>query len=108
MNQVRRRKLRYALAFLLGKSVRDGDVLSLSPSMLAQLLAERLQLNCATGRSTWIQITDAGDFPCLLRVSANNAKRQEHGAKRNADDFFLHGFVPVFSWLLPLCSSLFN
>jgi hypothetical protein len=84
MNQVRRRKLRYALAFLLGKSVRDGDVLSLNPSMLAQLLAERLQLNCATGRSTWIQVTDASDFPWLLRVGGK-AKRKEHGAKRKAE-----------------------
>ena len=41
-NQVRR-KLRQALRLLLGKSVLDGDILSLDPSKLAQLLPERLQ-----------------------------------------------------------------
>ena len=66
-NQVRR-KLRQALSLLLGKPVLDGDILSLNPSKLAQLLPERLQEDRATGSSACIQETYAEDFPCLLRV----------------------------------------
>ena len=40
-NQVRR-KLRSALRLLLCKPVLDGEILSLNPSKLAQLLQERL------------------------------------------------------------------
>ncbi len=40
-NQVRR-KLRQALRLFLGKPVLDGEILSLDPSKLAQLLQERL------------------------------------------------------------------
>ena len=36
---------------LLGKSVLDGDILSLDPSKLAQLLPERLQEDRDTGSS---------------------------------------------------------
>jgi hypothetical protein len=84
MDQVRRSTIRYALPFLLGKSVLDDNVLPLDPTMVAQLLAERVQLNRATGSSTWIQVTDASDFPWLLRVGGK-AKRKEHGAKRKAE-----------------------
>ena len=49
-NQVRR-KLRQALSLLLGKPVLDGDILSLNPSKLAQLLPERFQEDRATGSS---------------------------------------------------------
>ena len=63
-----RRKLRQALTLLLGKSVLDGDILSLDPSKLAQLLPERLHENRATGSSACIQETYAEDFSCLLRV----------------------------------------
>ena len=66
-NQVRR-KLRQALSLLLGKSVLDGDILSLNPSKLAQLLPERLHEDRATRSSACIQETYAEDFPCLLRV----------------------------------------
>jgi len=69
-------------------------------------LSERIYEDRATGSSASIQVTYAENFPHLLRMS-RNAKRKEQSAKRNADDFFLHGFVPVFSWLLPLRSSLF-
>ena len=81
MNQVRCSTVRYALTFLLGKSVLDDNVLPLDPTMVAQLLAERVQLNRATGSSTWIQVTDASDFPWLLRVS-EGAESIEHRAKR--------------------------
>jgi hypothetical protein len=79
-NQVRR-KLRYALRLLLGKSILDGDVFSFNPSKLAQLLPKRLQEDCLTGSSAIIQEPYAGNFPCLLRVNGT-AKRKEHGAKR--------------------------
>ena len=49
-NQVRR-KLRQALSLLLGKPVLDGDILSLNPSKLAQLLPERVHEDRATGSS---------------------------------------------------------
>ena len=49
-NQVRR-KLRQALRLLLCKSVLDGDILSLNPAKLAQLLPERLHEDRATGSS---------------------------------------------------------
>ena len=72
-NQLRR-KLRQALNLLLGKSVLDGDILSLNPSKLGQLLPERLHEDRATGSSACIQETYAEDFPWLLRVGQ---RRQE-------------------------------
>ena len=48
---------------LLGKPVLDGDIFSLNPSKLAQLLPERLQEDRATGSSACIQETYAEDFP---------------------------------------------
>ena len=72
---------------LLCKPVLDGDILSLNPSKLAQLLPERLHEDRATGSSAWIQETDAEDFSWLLRVS-ERAKRKEHGAKRKPKTFF--------------------
>jgi len=56
-------------------------VFSLNPSKLAQFLLERVQLNRATGSSTWIQVTDASDFPWLLRLG-EGAESIEHHAKR--------------------------
>ena len=61
-NQVRR-KLRQALTLLLGKPVLDGEILSLNPAKLAQLLPERLQEDRATRSSACIQETYAEDFP---------------------------------------------
>ena len=61
------RKLRQALRFLLGKSILEGDALSLNPSKLAQILSERLHENRAAGSSALVQETDADDFSCLLR-----------------------------------------
>jgi hypothetical protein len=52
---------------LLGKSVLDGDILSLDPSKLAQLLPERVHENRATRSSASIQETYAEDFRWLLR-----------------------------------------
>ena len=82
-----------ALRLLLGKPVLDGDILSLDPSKLAQLLPKRLQEDRATRSSAYIQETYAGDFSCLLRLSGN-AKRKEQSAKRKTNDFFLHQFSP--------------
>jgi hypothetical protein len=78
MNQVRR-KLRQALRLLLGKSIIDGDILSLNPSKLSQLLPEYLQADRATGSSAIIQETYAVNLPWLLRLGGR-AKRKEHGA----------------------------
>ena len=72
-NQVRR-KLRQPLSLLLCKSVLDGDILSLNPSKLAQLLPERLQEDRDTRSSAIIQETYAEDFPCLLRVGGSKAQ----------------------------------
>ena len=76
-NQVRR-KLRQALMLLLGKPVLDGDILSLNPSKLAQLLPERVQEDRATGSSAIIQETYAEDFPCLLRLGHDCNSKQYH------------------------------
>jgi hypothetical protein len=55
----------------LGKPVLDGDVLSLHPGKLAQLLPERVDEHRTTGSSTWIQESYSEDFPGLLRLSRN-------------------------------------
>jgi hypothetical protein len=65
---------------LLGKPVLDGNIPSLNPSKLAQLLPERLQEDRDTGSRTIIQESYAEDFPCLLRLDGT-AKRKEHGAQ---------------------------
>ena len=57
---------------LLGKPVLDGDILSLNPAKLAQLLPERLHEDRATGSSACIQETYAEDFSCLLRLDRND------------------------------------
>ena len=57
---------------LLCKPVLDGDIFSLNPSKLAQLLPERLHENRATRSSACIQETDAEDFPCLLRLGGTS------------------------------------
>ena len=81
------------LAFVLGKSVLDDEILSLDPLKLAHLLPERLHEDRATRSIAWIEETYAKDFPCLLRLGWK-AKRQEHGAKREANEFFSHEFTP--------------
>ena len=54
---------------LICKPVFDGEILSLDPSKLAQLLQERLHKDRDTGSSAPIQETYAEDFPGLLRVT---------------------------------------
>jgi hypothetical protein len=66
---------------LLTKPVLDGNVFSLNPSKLAQLLPERVGLVRATGSSAWVKVTNAEDFSRLLRVGGR-AKRKEQSAKR--------------------------
>ena len=61
---------------LLGKPVLDGDILSLDPAKLPQLLPERLHENRATRSSACIQETDAEDFPWSA------ARRQKSKAQR--------------------------
>jgi hypothetical protein len=72
---------------LLGKPIIDGDILSLNPSKLAQLLPKRVQEDCDTRSGAIIQETDAEDFSLLLRLSGR-AKRKEHGAKQNTKKTF--------------------
>jgi hypothetical protein len=60
-NQVRR-KLRQAIIFSLCKPVLDGDIFSLNPSKLAQLLPEGLHETRPTGSSACIQETYAETF----------------------------------------------
>ena len=79
---------------LLGKPVLDGDILSLNPSKLAQLLPERLQEDRATGSSACIQETYAGDFPCLLRVGGRNISAKSSSAKQITILLNI-GFAPV-------------
>jgi hypothetical protein len=67
-NQIRR-KLGGALRLLLGKPILDGDILSLDPSKLAQLLPERFQENRAARSSAIIQKTDAKGLSRRLRQS---------------------------------------
>src|SRR6266478_8657371 len=71
MNQVRR-KLRQAFILLLCKPILDGDILSLNPSKLGNLLPERLHQGRATRSSAPIQETYAGDFSCPLRLGKRN------------------------------------
>ena len=74
-NQVRR-KLRQALRLLLGKSVLDGDILSLNPPKLAQLLPER----APRGPPYRKQCLDRGNlcgrfFPAAARRRTSKAQR---------------------------------
>ena len=81
---------------MLSKPVLDGDILSLDPSKLAQLLPERFQEYRATRSSAWIQVTYAEDFPRLLRVSWMN-ERQKQGRYYEADErFFFMGFPSLW------------
>src|SRR5262245_65294911 len=81
-------------AFVLSKPVLDGDILSLNPSKLAQLLPERLQEDRATGGSAIIQETYARDFPCLLRLGECTYGEQE---KRDyPEESLIHGlYLPA-------------
>ena len=53
-----------ALILLLGKSILDGDIFSLNPAKLAQLLPEPVQEDGVAGSCAWLQVSDAEDFPC--------------------------------------------
>ena len=79
---------------LLGKPVLDGDIFSLNPSKLAQLLPERLQEDRATGSSAIIQVTYAGNFPCLLRVGEMDAN-QNRGSEKKKNGFVIHAGFPA-------------
>jgi hypothetical protein len=74
------------------------STLSLDPSKLAQLMSERLDEHRHTRSSTWIQETDAKDFPCLLRAGGQ-AKRKEHSTKQMTLSFLL---LHIASYLMPI------
>src|SRR5439155_25191604 len=92
-NQVRR-KLSQALILLYGKPVLDGDILSLNPAKLTQLLPKRLHEDRAAGSSAIIQESYAEDFPCLLRVGWKT-KSREQSTDPKTKDFCSHGASPV-------------
>ena len=98
MNQVRRELKQALRAFVLCKSVLDGDILSLDPSKLAEFLSQRFPRDGTTGSSARIQDADAEDFPCLLRLNGS-AKGKKQGAKLKI--LFLIIFFPLF---FALCS----
>ena len=85
-NQLRR-KLGQTLRLLLRKPVLDGDILSLDPSKLAQLLPERLHEDRATGSSAWIQETYAENFPWLLRLGGRDKEQQRAVANSKGNEF---------------------
>src|SRR5437879_1836475 len=78
-----------ALKFLIRKSVLDGDILSLNPSKLAQLLPERLHEHRHTRSSARIQETYVRNFSCLLRFSECTYGEKEKRDYR--EEFFIHG-----------------
>src|SRR6266536_6605742 len=100
-NQVRR-KLRQALKLSLRESILDGDVFSFNPAKLAQLLPKRLQEDRDTGSSAIIQVTYAGDFPCLLRAGKRNIC-QKKSCQQPGSDSLLHVFF-LASCLTPFAS----
>jgi hypothetical protein len=69
---------------LLGKSILNGDILSLNSPKLAQLLPECIDENRHARGSAYFQKTYAEDFSRLLR-RRGTAKRKEHSAKRNVE-----------------------
>jgi hypothetical protein len=69
---------------LLGKSVLNGDILSLNPTELAQLLPKHVHEHSHTRSSAWIQETDTKDFSRLLRLGEKNIKQKD--SKRKADN----------------------
>ena len=78
-------------AFVLSKPVLDGEILSLNPAKLAQLLPERLQEDRATRSSAWIQVTYAEDFPWLLRVDRCPAQRVSATTNQQSPPIFDFG-----------------
>jgi hypothetical protein len=76
---------------LLPKPVLNGEILSLNPAKLTQLLAKRVQEYRATGSSARIQETYAEDFRRLLRVSYMK-NRQKQGCKYDEKKYFSHEF----------------
>ena len=67
----------------------SGDILSLNPAKLAQLLPERVHEDRATRSSACIQVTYAEDFRWVLRVGGE-AKSQDESGKNKANNFFIH------------------
>src|SRR5262245_34438581 len=78
-------KLGEPILLSLAVSVLDGDILSLNPAKLAQLLTKRTYEGRAAGSGAIEQENDSEDFPCLLR-GGSNAQRKEHGKKDEAGD----------------------
>ena len=89
--------------FCFGKPVLEGDILSLDPTKLAQLLPERVHEDRAYQKQCYdIQETYAKDFPCLLRVGGK-AMSQEHSGKSKTKNSFTHfSLTPFASRLTPI------
>jgi hypothetical protein len=86
MDQVRS-KLRQTFKLLLCKPVLDGDILSLNPPKLAQLLSERFQEDRAAGSSAIIQKADAEHFSRRLRLCPRPAHRERENDRKNPHPF---------------------
>src|SRR5262249_5163322 len=97
-----RRKLRQPLIFLLGESILDGDILSLNPAELAQLLPKHIQVDLATGSRARIEVTDAKDFSGLLRLGKRNICQKKSCQQPKSDSLLHVFFSPRASRLLPL------
>jgi len=85
LNQVRRKLGQAVWAFVFGKPVLHGKILSLDPSKLAEFLSQRFPKDGTTGSSARIQDADAKDFSCLLRLDGTT-KRKKHGAKSDREE----------------------
>src|SRR4030095_2083037 len=78
-----------ALRIALRRPKHKGNVLALHVTEIPQSLDKcRRRTRAGTG-----EITNPRDFPRLLRLD-RNAKRKQHGAKRNAKDFLTQEFLP--------------
>jgi hypothetical protein len=98
----------------LGKSKLDCNVFALYIPKRTQTLPERIDASCRDWSRASRQESDPWDFRRLLRLgrrvkrkeqSARETKRKGQRAKRKADVFFSHKFVPVLFRSLP-CSML--
>lgn len=67
-DQICRKRRQPLNSFTLCKPELYGYIFSLNPAKIAQLLAERLHEDRATGSSAWIQETYAENFSWLLGV----------------------------------------
>src|SRR5262249_38323750 len=96
-NQVRDKLADVCRSFAFSKPVLDGNILSLDPAELAQLLPERVHDDGATGSSALIQETNAEDFPRLLGLGWTT-KREHDQRNKEAATPYESFFRPLISY----------